>query len=242
VNILTKLNGHGSNCNDLVGTVDSMAWDTEGTKRRLRDAAAAEFAEHGLHGTTVERIAARASVNKERIYKYFDDKSTLFAHVMGEEVEKVAAAVPLTVERTTDFGELAGRTFDYQQDNPDLARLVIWEGLADAASSDRGAASDESDADADRREHYASKVAEVAAAQRAGLIDDAVEPEYLVFLLMALASWWDAAPQIARLLSGRDGADPDERGRRRAAVVEAAHRLATPSPPRTPQTGERKNA
>ena len=48
-----------------------MAWDTESTKQKIKGAALAEFTAHGPDGTTVERIAKRAKVNKERIYNYF---------------------------------------------------------------------------------------------------------------------------------------------------------------------------
>jgi AcrR family transcriptional regulator len=34
-----------------------MAWDVEGTKRKILDAATQEFADRGPDGTTVERIA-----------------------------------------------------------------------------------------------------------------------------------------------------------------------------------------
>jgi len=37
-----------------------MAWDTEGTRRRLKEAATAEFAERGPDGTTMASIAERA--------------------------------------------------------------------------------------------------------------------------------------------------------------------------------------
>ncbi|WP_423860011.1 TetR/AcrR family transcriptional regulator [Arachnia propionica] len=70
-----------------------MAWDTEATKRRILDAAVAEFAAHGLDGTTIERIAGVAGVNKERIYNYFGGKRDLFAHVLRDELVKVAQAV-----------------------------------------------------------------------------------------------------------------------------------------------------
>ena len=199
-----------------------MARDVEKTKRLIREAAAVEFAEHGQNGTTVERIAARAGINKERIYHYFGDKAALFGAVVREEAEKVARAVPPGSVRVEDFGEIAGRTFDYQQAHPDLARLVIWEGLADS-----GAANDE----LKRSALYKEKVEAIAAAQREGLIDDAMDPAHLVFMLIALASWWDAAPQIARMLTGADPADPDEQDRRRAAVVEAARRIAGPRGP-----------
>ena len=48
-----------------------MAWDTENTKQKIKNAALTEFTAHGPDGTTVERIAKRAKVNKERIYNYF---------------------------------------------------------------------------------------------------------------------------------------------------------------------------
>ena len=55
-----------------------------------------------------------------------------------------------------------------------------------------------------------------------------------MFLIIALAAWWQAVPQLARMLTGADGADPadsansDEHARRRASVVRAAQRLALP--------------
>ena len=63
-----------------------MAWDIEGTKTKILTAALAEFAHNGPDGTTVAKIAARAGVNKERIYNYFGDKRQLFTHVLREEL------------------------------------------------------------------------------------------------------------------------------------------------------------
>jgi len=196
--------------------------DVERTKQRAREAAIAEFAAHGEHGTTMERIASRAGVNKQRIYAYFGDKAALFNAVVWEEIEKVTEAVPLFIERSADVGEFAGKNFDYLQAHPDLARLVLWEGLADV-----GAVPDEPA----RSALYQRKLDVIAAAQRHGLIDDTLEPAYLVFMLLALASWWTAQPQTARMLTGADPSAPRERGKRRAAVVDAAMRLARPPLP-----------
>ncbi|MEV0162528.1 TetR/AcrR family transcriptional regulator [Nonomuraea fuscirosea] len=199
-----------------------MAWDVEGTKRRIYQAALAEFAQHGQEGTTVDRIAKRAQVNRERVYNYFGDKAKLFSAVIRGELDRIATAVPLVITCPADVGEFAGRTFDYQRAHPDLARLVLWEGL-----SDTGGIPDE----LARTELYAGKAEAVAAAQRAGLIDAAIEPAHLVFLIISLSSYWSAAPQIARMLSGGDAGDGAEAARRRAAVVEAARRIATPPAP-----------
>ena len=60
----------------------TVAWDTEGTKRKIKDAATVEFADRGPDGTTIEQIAKKAGVNKERVYNYFGGKKELFAAVL----------------------------------------------------------------------------------------------------------------------------------------------------------------
>jgi AcrR family transcriptional regulator len=227
-----------------------MAWDTEGTRRRLKEAATVEFAERGPDGTTMARIAERAGINKERLYKYFGDKRALFETVLTDELDKLAAEVSLTagvsvtggisltagdpgngedprssrgfadfeVGEFEDIGEFAGRTFDYHADHPELARLLLWEGLAGGPPAD----------EINRTAHYQRKVQAIAAAQRAGVLDDDLDPAHLVFMLIALAGWWVSVPQLARMLTAADADDPAERARRRAFVVQAARRLALP--------------
>ena len=195
-----------------------MAWDTEGTRRRLKEAATIEFAERGPDGTTMARIAERAGINKERLYKYFGDKRALFETVLADELDKLAAAVSLAPAGLADIGEFAGRTFDYHADHPELARLLQWEGLAGGPPAD----------EINRTEHYQQKVKVFAAAQRDGVLDDGLDPAYVVFMLIALAAWWFSVPQLAWMLTGADPDDPAERARRRAFVVHAAQRLAAP--------------
>ncbi|MEJ2857427.1 MULTISPECIES: TetR family transcriptional regulator [unclassified Saccharothrix] len=188
-----------------------MAWNTEETRRRLLEAAVVEFAAHGPAGTRMERIAARAGINKERLYNYFGDKERLFQTVLSDELAKIAAAVPLT--SSDDLGEHAGRCYDYHLANPHLVRLLQWEALAHGS----GPVADEEG----RRAHYARKVAAVRSAQDAGSIDDGLGAAELMFMNMALAAWWVAVPQIARLVTGVEDHDA-----RRAALVEAARRMA----------------
>ncbi|HTR70342.1 MAG TPA: TetR family transcriptional regulator [Mycobacteriales bacterium] len=193
-----------------------MAWDTERTRRRLLDAALVEFASHGLDGTTVAGIAARAGVNKERLYSYFGDKQALWRLVLSTELERLAAAVALTGVSLKDIGEFAGATFDYHADHPQLARLLQWEGLQDGQAADLAV----------RTAHYREKVARFAAAQRDGLLDPGLDAAHLVFALIALAAWWQTVPQLAEMITGAGRDDRRERARRRRFVVEAARRLA----------------
>ena len=60
-----------------------------------------------------------------------------------------------------------------------------------------------------------------------------LDPAKLVFLLIGLAAWWFAVPQLSRMVTGSDGSASPERSRRRACVVSAAQHLALPAPVRT---------
>ncbi|WP_116248320.1 TetR family transcriptional regulator [Nocardiopsis sp. FIRDI 009] len=192
-----------------------MAWDTEGTKRKIREAAVREFAAHGPDGTTVERIARSAGVNKERVYNYFGDKRSLFSHVLRDELAKVAQAVPVESFAKEDVGDYAGRVYDYHRERPELARLLRWEGLAfDGEVPDEEL----------RREYYRYKLAAVVDGQEHGTVTTSIDADHLIFLVLSLAGWWTAVPQVARMLT--QPLTEEEEARRRASVVEAARRLA----------------
>jgi AcrR family transcriptional regulator len=197
----------------------AMAWDTQETRRRLQEAARAEFAENGPDGTTMARIAERAGFNKERLYNYFGDKRSLFETVLTAELEKLAASLPPDSSGFENIGKYTGRIFDYHAEQPELARLLLWEGLAGGPAVN----------EAGRTAHYQRIVAMIAAAQRDGVLNDDLDPAKLLFLLIALAAWWFSVPQLARMITGSDGSDPAERRHRRACVVAAAQHLASPT-------------
>ena len=192
-----------------------MAWNTEETRRRLKEAAVAEFAAAGLAGTRMEKIAERAGINKERLYRYFGDKDQLFATVLADEMAKIAVALPTGKLMAEDPGEYAGRCYDYHVEHPHLLRLLLWEAL------DRGAA-EVSDEPA-RTEHYRRKVSDAYPDRPVDA--EPLTPEHVMFIIMAMAAWWEAVPQVARMMTGIGQVTPQEHARRRSAVVEAARRL-----------------
>ena len=53
------------------------------TRRRILDAAAARFVEHGFAGTTIAAIAADASTAAETVYAAFGSKAALLGEVVG---------------------------------------------------------------------------------------------------------------------------------------------------------------
>jgi AcrR family transcriptional regulator len=58
--------------------------DADRSQQALLAAARDEFAEHGLGGARIDRIAARAALDKRLIYYYFKDKDSLFRAVLED--------------------------------------------------------------------------------------------------------------------------------------------------------------
>ncbi len=166
------------------------------------------------------RIAALAGINKERLYNYFGDKRQLFETVLIEELEELAISLGMNAPGLGDIGEYTGCIFDYHAAHPHLVRLLLWEGLAEGPAVN----------EAVRRAHYQRTVVRFAQAQRDGTLSDDLDPAKLLFLLIGLAAWWFAVPQLARMVTGSDGSASKERRLRRACVVRAARHLASPHP------------
>jgi TetR/AcrR family transcriptional regulator len=59
------------------------------TKESVLKASIAEFAEAGPDGARVERIAARAGVNKQALYYYFGSKEALFQAALASVYERI---------------------------------------------------------------------------------------------------------------------------------------------------------
>jgi len=187
--------------------------DAEATRRRLLEAAAAEFAELGISGARVDRIATAARTNKAQIYHYFGSKDGLFAAVLATLAHEILESDPFDAG---DLGETAGRIFDDFEDRPDLARLATWYRL----ERSQGDPPDAAIVEANGR-----KVAAIRAAQRDGRVTDAFPADVLLGLLISVATTWASLPP-EYTPSARNNTRP----RRRAAVVEAARRLAAPDP------------
>ncbi|MDQ8951826.1 TetR family transcriptional regulator [Acinetobacter rudis] len=191
-----------------------MAWDTEGTKSKILEAAIQEFAKYGPNGTTIDKIAKLAKVNKERIYNYYGDKHKLFEHILQNELIKVAESLPIKSFATEDIIEYAENAYDYHRDHPALSRLLLWEGLT---------YENEVPNEVLRKKHYNYKVNAIIEGQKAGKITNTLDAEYIAFLVLSLANSWFTLPQMARMLSPIDR--ESDHTARKALIAEAVKRL-----------------
>ena len=177
-----------------------MARDAAATQQRIIDAAADEFAAHGIAGARVDEIAKRAGVNKRMLYYYFESKEGLFREIL---LRRLAARMAFAAE-SADLprGErVAQRQLD-QAGDIDYVRLLMWEALEDG---EREAVSGESG----RRETYRNWVEATRQAQADGELPADLDARNLVLSEVALTLMPLAFPQLTRLVFGDDADAPD---------------------------------
>jgi AcrR family transcriptional regulator len=184
--------------------------DAKATTERLLLAAVDEFAERGLAGARIDRIAERADANKRLIYAYFGSKDDLFDAVLARTLGVLTEAVPFTPD---DLPGYAGALFDRLARQPKVLRLATWRNFERAAASDPERAS------------YARKVAAIKAAQKAGTVDAAIPAADLLAMLMALVTSWLSAPAaLKELAGGNDPMGARRLNQHRQALVEVVAR------------------
>jgi AcrR family transcriptional regulator len=187
------------------------------TTTELRDtilsAARSEFAQYGLAGARIDRIARAADASKERLYAHFGDKETLFRGVVAADAAEFFAAVTLRPDAVPEF---VGDIYDLACRRPEHLRMMTWASL-------EGLALDPPPIE-DRESIAARDIATIEAAQAAGYVDATWRPMDLLVLLFGVALAWAQSPHPDAVT-----ADPAVVAARRAAAVEAARRIVAPA-------------
>lgn len=102
--------------------------DADRSQGAIFNAARDEFAEHGLGGARMERIAERAGLNKRLIYYYFEDKERLFQTVLEQAYMQIRAQERqldlLGLEPATAIRRLVEFTWTYYLENPQFLTLL----------------------------------------------------------------------------------------------------------------------
>jgi AcrR family transcriptional regulator len=185
-----------------------MAWDTDATRRKILDAAIAEFSERGFSGARIHQISQNSGCNRERIYFYFGGKTQLFEAALTHQLVTALDDVPVIGSGPEAIADFAGRYFDFSRSRPSLARLTFWEGL------ERG-----HPVGAETRSlRSATKVAEIQDA-----LPTATETaaEDLLLTIVTLCHAWVSSPNVHLVVTGA----PDEE-RRRIFIMRASELLA----------------
>lgn len=103
------------------------------SRQNILRAAEAEFAEKGIYGARVDKIAADAEINKRMLYAYFGDKETLYkvtlSHVYKrmERVEREIVDCRYTGKILIE--KIISAYFEFLKNNPNFVNILMWENL-----------------------------------------------------------------------------------------------------------------
>ncbi|WP_051951841.1 TetR family transcriptional regulator [Actinacidiphila yeochonensis] len=188
--------------------------DAQATKAILLRAATAEFADHGLAGARIDRIAERAGANKRLLYVYFGDKNQVFEAVVQDQAEAVLAAAPLA---DGDLCAFAAARYDYVLANPEARRIATWRSFEQAEPT-------EAEVDS-----FRDRVEAVAAAQRAGKLRADLPAVDLFAIVLRMTESWLSAPPALKAVGG-DPLDGERLREHRTAMLEAVRSIVEPRP------------
>lgn len=181
-----------------------MPRDAEATRARLVGAAIKEFAQFGIAGGRVDRIAAEAEANKAQIYHYFGSKDRMFDAAFGAIVTKVVSETPLDVR---DLPGYAANLADLYDRRPEILRMATWQRLERSGEAAIPLA----------QENIRGKIDAIRAAQQDGTLPDHYPPAVLLALVLNIAATWaSAGPEIGDALPASD---------RRQHIADAVRRL-----------------
>jgi AcrR family transcriptional regulator len=187
-----------------------VTYDAQATRRRLLDAAYSEFAQYGIAGARVDRIAEAADSNKAQIYHYFGGKAQLFDAACEQAILQMEAEVPFD---PYDLPGYAARLVRLHERRPEIMRLCTWQRLerADADPSPAGVAYARTEIDA------------IAQAQKNGDLPAYFHPGFLLGLVLHVATGWvSVSPEFEAAI---DVPDTEERARH---VEDAIRTLLSP--------------
>lgn len=190
-----------------------MPKDGSATRRRLLDAATAEFSRHGIAGARVDRIADTARANKAQIYAWFDSKDGLFDAVFAEHLTLIVDLVPFDAR---DLPGYVVRLYDAYLQQPSVILLATWARLERVPAGDLLTSIPDD---------VARKLDAVRDAQAEGLVDPDLDPRDVYSMVISLSMSWSPA---ATVVAAAPGDAEAEHARRRDALARVARRAFAP--------------
>jgi TetR/AcrR family transcriptional regulator len=166
-------------------------------------AALALFSRFGLHGTSVDQVAARAGVSKSNLLYYFANKEELYVCVLRDLLEVWLAPLrEFSAEQDPQqaIADYIRRKLVVSRDSPDASRLFCLEMI-------QGAPLLRAELDGELRVIVERKSAVIREWIAAGRLAE-VDPEHLIFTIWATTQHYaDFAVQV-QALTGKSLADP----------------------------------
>jgi AcrR family transcriptional regulator len=187
--------------------------DADRSQSTILAAARDEFAEYGLGGARMDRIAERAGLNKRLIYYYFEDKEKLFQAVLEQAYrdirEEEVKLRLLELEPAAAVRRLIEFTWDYYLAHPEFMTLLNSANLHKARHL----------VDSERARELNSPLVETLAAvlergRREGKFRGGVDPVQLYVSIAGLSYFYLSNNPTLSAIFGRDLLAPKARSER----------------------------
>ena len=187
--------------------------DADRSQATILAAARDEFAEFGLGGARMDRIAERAGLNKRLIYYYFEDKEQLFRAVLEQAYlhirEEERKLKLLELKPADAIRRLVEFTWDYYLAHPEFLTLLNSANLHKARHL----------AESKRARELNSPLIETLAAvlergRREGTFRGGVDPVQLYVSIAGMAYFYLSNSHTLSAIFGRDLLAPKARSER----------------------------
>ncbi|MCP4158349.1 MAG: TetR/AcrR family transcriptional regulator [bacterium] len=116
--------------------------DGEKTKQRILVVAEELFSKNGFDGTSVDRIAKTANVNKALIYYHFKNKNDIVASMFKSIIDDIKAAAEIHIEAdaapakmTADYKEKIKNEIEYLDKRKKIISIMFMEALKSSDSN-----------------------------------------------------------------------------------------------------------
>ena len=180
-----------------------MAAPVADKRTAVLHAALGLFSRYGLHGTSVDQVAARAGVSKSNLLYYFVNKEELYVCVLRDLLQVWLAPLrEFSAEQDPQraIGDYIRRKLAASRDNPDASRLFCLEIV-------QGAPLLRDELGRELRDLVEQKSAVIQSWVDAGRLAP-VDPQHLLFMLWATTQHYaDFAVQV-EALTGQTLANP----------------------------------
>jgi AcrR family transcriptional regulator len=192
----------------------------EESRAAILQAAAREFAEHGVAGARTDAIAREAQVNKALLYYYFKDKETLY----GEVLDNAFSGLKDTVFRVLDSPAAprekilayVGAYFDFIASNQLYPRLMQREMM-------RAREGQSQHIDKLVRDHMQPIFSRLSGLLHQGIAQGEfrpVDPAHFVPSMVAMIVFYFSSAPVMQKIVGFNPLTPNRVAERRAAVMD----------------------
>ncbi|MEM7532577.1 MAG: TetR/AcrR family transcriptional regulator, partial [Chloroflexota bacterium] len=184
---------------------DNQQKGPKDTRERILEATAYEMGTSGLRGARIEAIAARAKCNKALVYRYFNDRDTLFIEAFRHQLAKRLSVLG---ELPNDLGDILAHWTTQTLADRDFIRLIQREAV-DYNWPEDGEDRPPPVEKESRENYYDIQINMIRNLQEAGGLDPTLDSEMLFLALLGLISLPTLLPQIALLSTGLESNSPE---------------------------------